>query len=63
MKTAAIYARFSTDRQDLTSIANQLRVCRARAEALGFQVVAEYSDAAVSGAVARRARIDQRVLP
>lgn len=52
MKTAAIYARFSTDRQDLTSIADQLRVCRARAEALGFQVVAEYSDAAVSGAVA-----------
>ena len=52
MKTAAVYARFSTDRQDLTSIADQLRVCRARAEALGFQVVAEYSDAAVSGAIA-----------
>ena len=25
MKTAAVYARFSTDRQDLTSIADQLR--------------------------------------
>jgi len=52
MTTAAVYARFSTDRQDPTSIADQLRVCRARAEALGFTVVAEYSDAAVSGAVA-----------
>ncbi len=52
MTTAAIYARFSTDRQDATSITDQLRVCQARAKTLGLAVVAEYSDAAVSGAIA-----------
>ena len=52
MTTAAIYARFSTDRQDATSIADQIRVCRARAKAIGLDILGEYSDAAVSGAIA-----------
>jgi site-specific DNA recombinase len=46
---AAIYARFSTDRQSETSIADQERVCRARAAALGLDVVAVHADHAVSG--------------
>ena len=52
MTTAAIYARFSTDRQDATSIADQIRVCRTRAEAIGLDILGESSDAAVSGAIA-----------
>ena len=47
---AAIYARFSTERQSETSIADQERVCRARATALGLEVVALHADQAISGA-------------
>jgi site-specific DNA recombinase len=46
---AAIYARFSTDRQSETSIADQERVCRARATALDLDVIAVDSDQAISG--------------
>src|SRR5438445_11339811 len=47
---AAIYARFSTDLQSASSIEDQTRVCRARAESLGYDVVAVHSDRATSGA-------------
>lgn len=47
---AAIYARFSSDKQSDTSIEDQARVCHARANALGADVVAIHSDRAVSGA-------------
>lgn len=50
MTRAALYARFSTDRQSDASIDDQFRVCRARAAALGLDVVAEHADQAVSGA-------------
>lgn len=46
----AIYARYSTDRQDARSIDDQMRRCRVHAANHGFRVVAEYSDAAMSGA-------------
>ncbi|MGC3999593.1 MAG: recombinase family protein [Anaeromyxobacter sp.] len=46
----AIYARYSTDRQDSRSIEDQIRRCRAFAQARGYEVVAEYEDAAQSGA-------------
>jgi site-specific DNA recombinase len=49
MKTAALYARYSTDRQDKTSCLQQLRECREFAQREGFKVIAEFSDAAVSG--------------
>lgn len=45
----AIYARYSSDRQSENSIEDQLRICRARAEREGWQVVAEFHDAAISG--------------
>ena len=51
----AIYARYSTDRQDARSIDDQMRRCRAYAASHGFQVVAEDSDAAISGAHTERA--------
>lgn len=49
---AALYARFSTDKQ--SSTADQLRVCRTIAERHGFEVVVEYSDEAISGGTANR---------
>jgi DNA invertase Pin-like site-specific DNA recombinase len=45
----AIYARYSTDRQDKTSIAGQVSNCEAIAQTNGWQVVESYSDAAISG--------------
>lgn len=51
---AAIYARFSTDRQDARSIDDQVRRCREFAVRSGFIVVAEFSDAAMSGAHTER---------
>lgn len=51
MTRAALYARFSTDRQSDTSIEAQARLCRARASVLGLEVVAEHADQAVSGSV------------
>ena len=44
-----IYARYSSDAQSEASIDDQLRICRARAEREGWQVVAEFSDAAMTG--------------
>lgn len=48
MRTA-LYARYSDDRQNDRSIADQFRVCRQRAELRGWAVVATFSDAAISG--------------
>jgi DNA invertase Pin-like site-specific DNA recombinase len=48
---AAIYARFSTDRQNETSIEAQERLCRTRAATLGANVVAVHADQAISGSV------------
>lgn len=47
---AAIYARFSTDLQNEASTADQLRICRAKAEQLGATIVAEFEDGGISGA-------------
>lgn len=51
---AALYARFSSDLQRATSIEDQFRNCRKRAELEGWAVVATYADAAMSGADANR---------
>ena len=50
MKTvsAAIYARFSTDKQDRSSIEDQTRTCRTWAKNNGLAVVAEFADEATS---------------
>jgi site-specific DNA recombinase len=49
---AAIYARYSTDKQSESSIEDQLRVCRERAEREGWQIVKgfEFRDEGISGA-------------
>jgi hypothetical protein len=53
---AALYARFSTDKQSSTD--DQLRVCARIAEGAGFEVVRSFTDEAVSGA--RRSGLDTK---
>lgn len=48
---AAIYARYSSDKQSETSIHDQIAVCQSRALREGWQVIATHSDTAVSGSV------------
>ena len=50
----ATYARYSTNRQDARSIDDQLRRCRAHAQQRSFEVVGDYTDAAVSGSHTER---------
>jgi len=47
---AVIYSRFSTDRQNESSITDQERVCAEYAARQGWQIVERYSDAYISGA-------------
>lgn len=51
---AVTYARYSSDRQRETSIADQQRNMHRRAQAEGWSVVRDYADAAISGATAER---------
>jgi site-specific DNA recombinase len=59
---AALYARFSTEKQSESSIDDQLRVCERLAERHGFSVVARFSDAAISGGTANRNGYQQLLL-
>ncbi|TNJ37490.1 recombinase family protein, partial [Phaeobacter sp. B1627] len=54
---AAIYARYSTDLQSDASVEDQIRSCQDLAKSLGAEVVATYSDHAVSGASLMRSGI------
>ena len=45
-----IYARFSSDNQNPRSVADQIALCRQRAEKEGWPVVATFEDSAISGA-------------
>lgn len=51
---AAIYARYSTDKQSESSIEDQLRVCERLAKQHDFEVVAQFTDAAISGGTTTR---------
>ena len=46
----ALYARFSSERQDERSIDDQLRLCRDHAAKLGAAIAGTYADYAISGA-------------
>lgn len=50
----ALYARYSSDRQSEHSIEDQLRICREHAERQGWNVLASFQDAALSGSSTRR---------
>lgn len=47
---AALYGRYSTDRQSESSIGDQFRVCGDRCLKEGFEVIARYEDQGISGA-------------
>lgn len=49
MKTAVIYARYSSDRQTEQSIEGQVRVCNDYAEKNGILIVNQYIDRATTG--------------
>lgn len=51
---AALYARYSSDQQRAASIDDQFRNCRRRTVVEGWQVVSEFSDAAMSGSDSNR---------
>lgn len=51
---AVLYARYSSDQQRATSIDDQFRNCRRRAETEGWKIVREFADAAMSGSDANR---------
>lgn len=46
---AATYSRYSSDQQRESSITQQQRNCAARAATEGWQIIAEFADAAISG--------------
>src|SRR5687767_1389303 len=50
MTRVATYARYSSDQQRAASIDDQLRLCREFAARHGWTIVAEHTDAAISGA-------------
>ncbi len=50
-----IYARYSSENQREASIEDQIRICQARADREGWQVVGSFTDQALSGATTLRA--------
>ncbi len=54
VQRAAIYARYSSDEQRPESIEDQILKCRRHCEAMGWEVVSAYSDAAFTGATVLR---------
>jgi site-specific DNA recombinase len=49
MKRVALYARYSSELQNPTSIADQFRLCEVYAQRQGWRIVARFEDAALSG--------------
>lgn len=49
MKTAVIYARYSSDAQSEQSIEGQLRVCQKYAQDNGYLILDTYIDRAMTG--------------
>ncbi len=50
MTRVALYARYSSDNQSVSSIEDQFRICREQAAREKWKVVGAYKDAAISGA-------------
>ena len=51
---AVIYSRYSSDQQRATSIEDQQRNCRKRADSEGWEIISSFADAAISGSDAKR---------
>lgn len=61
MKTAVIYARYSSDSQTGQSIEGQIRVCKQYAERNGLLVVDSYIDRATTGTNDNRAAFQRMI--
>lgn len=61
MRKAAIYARFSSDRQNESSIEQQVRAVLDYAKRNGFAVVKTYSDSAISGGTYEREGLQELI--
>ena len=61
MRTA-IYARYSSELQSPTSIDDQVRICRARAERDGWDITDVYADAAATGSYAGRENFQKMLM-
>ena len=59
MKTAVIYARYSSDSQTEQSIEGQVRVCKQFAEKNDLLVIDQYIDRATTGTNDNRAAFQQ----
>src|SRR5262245_57833193 len=62
MKTAAIYARYSSELQSVTSIVDQVALCRAYAERQDWMVARIYEEPAISGASAANRPVYQQLV-
>lgn len=60
---AALYARYSTDRQRETSIGDQLRAAHDRAAREGWPIVATHADEGISGSTPVALRPGGKALP
>lgn len=61
MKTAVIYARYSSSNQREESIAGQIRECRQYAERNCMHVIHEYTDSALTGTSDKRPAFQQMI--
>lgn len=61
MRTAVIYARFSSSKQREASIEDQLRICHEWCQREGYTVVREYCDRAASGRSASRPEFQRMI--
>lgn len=61
MKTAVLYARYSSDKQREASIDDQLRVCKGFCKAEGIEVLKQYTDYALSGKTDHRPEFRQMI--
>ena len=61
MMRAAFYGRYSSHAQKDTSIEQQLRECREWAQRNDIQIVAEYSDRALTGTTDRREQFQKMI--
>lgn len=61
MKTAVLYARYSSDKQREASIDDQLRVCRDFCAREGIEVLKVYTDYAMSGKTDQRPQFRQMI--
>lgn len=62
MKKAVIYARFSSHKQQETSIEGQIKVCEDYARREGIEIIDTYINRAISGTTDKRPGFNKMIL-